>query len=518
MDRHVKFVTQLSHLVAMYARPPVDEAAERAALQAARGAVKNGAIELFMAHGTLHGGRRHSPIVLPEAATLVALCIDVGLQRLRVAQHARPDEIRFLATLLGSVAGGQLSTRALIDVIAEYPWSDVSVACAAPTPAMPATAAIVADVERLLASDRFGVPLTAQLPAVVERLLDATHRELFARLISACTPSTLHRLLEPVRAAIETAVREGEVVRSVRLVLSMFACERCAIGDEMRRPFSVAVRRLTKPTLLRAYAMLYADAPEHGADVEEVLARFGEDGAEAVADQWGSAPTLALRTAYLGLLGRLPGTNDALLAMLDDDRPVVLERAIALLVAVRHPDLVRVLGEQLSHQTVRVRQAAVRGLAAVTESALAANTLVRAVEDASPEVRLAAAVALQSRRDARLAAPLTAPIVARLDAEPELDVLLALVTALGRLGASDGVQKLIALATPNERLLRRRDVSVLRLGAIEAMGEARTPAAMVALQKLLEDREPEVREAAARLYSRARRQTAPGGMPAISGP
>jgi HEAT repeat protein len=58
---------------------------------------------------------------------------------------------------------------------------------------------------------------------------------------------------------------------------------------------------------------------------------------------------------------------------------------------------------------------------------------------------------------------------------------------------------------------------LIRLSAIEAMGEARTPAAMAALQKLLEDKEQEVRETAARLYSRARRQTtASAGIPAVS--
>jgi HEAT repeat protein len=70
------------------------------------------------------------------------------------------------------------------------------------------------------------------------------------------------------------------------------------------------------------------------------------------------------------------------------------------------------------------------------------------------------------------------------------------------------VQKLIALANPSERMMRRRRMPVLRLSAIEAMGEARTPAAMAALQKLLEDKDKDVREAAARLYTRARRQTA----------
>jgi len=41
---------------------------------------------------------------------------------------------------------------------------------------------------------------------------------------------------------------------------------------------------------------------------------------------------------------------------------------------------------------------------------------------------------------------------------------------------------------------------------------------MIALQKLLEDREAEVREAAGRLFTRARRQTTTGSIASVSEP
>src|SRR5512133_1714181 len=44
MDRHVEFTTQLAHLVALYARDKVDNAAEKAALRSARDAAKHGAL------------------------------------------------------------------------------------------------------------------------------------------------------------------------------------------------------------------------------------------------------------------------------------------------------------------------------------------------------------------------------------------------------------------------------------------------------------------------------------------
>ena len=368
------------------------------------------------------------------------------------------------------------------------------------------------DAEAEVAEESSSGPLAERLPDAAAALCPERYREHLDRLITASTPPTLRRLLEPVQSAIEFASREGSVADSVRLFLAMLVCESCATDDEMRRQFVVTLKRLTKPTLLRAYAMLYGDDASCAAEVEQALARFGEDGAEAVIDRIGAAPTAALRTQYLALLKRLPAAGQALVAMLDDERPLVVERGIAVLGEVGHPDLERLLGELLGHHSVRVRQAAARGLSATTSSTFAADALLRAVQDSSAEVRLAAAVAMQSRREARLAPPLAA----RVEDEPELDVQLALVTALGRLAAADGVQKLIGIAMPGERVLRRRNPAALRLGAIEALGDARTPAAMSALQKLLEDRDKDVREAAARLYSRARRQTTSMSVPTVT--
>lgn len=541
MDRHVEFATQLSLLVALYARDTVDHAAEKAALRAARGAAKHGAVDITLEDGRLRAGREDAGLDQPDVAALQALLTTLGVRRIRAPHHARQDEMKRLARLLGAVAAARKSAQVFASELAAHQWNELNVECipAVPPPAEPvleasedgaaaaaATAQPAADVaatpamtpetdaEAEEAEEAVPTkPLAEKVPAVVDQLLGTGHRELFERLITASTPLTLRRLLEPVQVTIEQSIREGAIPVAVRLLLAMFACEACADDDEMRRQFVVTLRRLTKPTLTRAFAMHYADAPDGGAEVEQVLARFGEDGAEAVADRIGNAPTRDLRVRYTELLARLPGANDALLAMLDDERESVVERAIGLIVALPHPEVERVLGEQLNAEHARVRLAAVRGLATATGSAFAADALLRAVQDAAPEVRLAAAVGLQARREQRLASV----IVRRIDEEAELDVQLALVATLGRVIAPEGVQKLVALANPTERILRRPNMPLIRLSAIEAMGEARTPAAMVALQKLLEDRDSEVRETAARLYTRARRQTtATPGLPAVS--
>jgi HEAT repeat protein len=569
MDRHVEFATQLSHLVALYARDPVDHAAEKAALRAARGAAKHGAVELLIVGGRLRAGRLD--VETKDAATeaVQTLLASLGVERLGVAHHAKQEQIKRLAKLLGAVASGRTSPEQFVAALGEGDWDEVSIGRVSATGAAPeapseaepgladeavgestdrteqaaeavdaagpaeptlaseptvepeAAAVALAEQGHGDASDAEAVPLppveppsevptrplAEQLPEAAQRL-GPEHRQLFERLITSSEPLTLRRLLEPLQTVIEQTQRDGQVTDSVRLVLAMFACEACAEDPEMRRQFVVTLRRLTKPTLVRAYAMTYLEAEDRRAEIEQVLARFGEDGAEAAADCAGSASNGEVRALYLALLRRLPGTNDALVAMLDDERASVVERAIALLAELGHPEMDRLLGEQLGDERPRVRQAAARTLSALRESPFAADALARAAHDTSPEVRLIAAVGLQARREDRLV-PAVLPLV---DAEEELDVQLALVATLGRIVTSEGVQKLIALANPSERMMRRRRAPVLRLHAIEALGEARTPAAMAALQKLLEDREQSVREAAARLYTRARRQTAALGV------
>lgn len=556
MDRHVDFTSHLSHLVALYAHDPVDHAAERSALRAARGAAKHGDIDILIQDGALRAGHQSADVAQPAVQELQMLFNSLGIARVHVVHQAKQEEIKRLAKLLGAVAAGTTDVPAFAHELAQHAWLQVQVERVAPderavgaelaeesdaavadtasveTPAMasmdaeeastaaagtvagadePAPAAVPAlPPPEALPGDLQGTPLADHLPSAVETLVGPAHRELFERLITSSEPSTLRRLLEPVQQAVELAIRQGESAVSVRLVQAMLACEACTTDDEMRRQFVVTLRRLTKPTLLRAYAMLYWDDQSMQSAVEEVLSRFGEDGAEAVADRVGCASTAEARAAYTALLGRLPDTADALVAMLDDERDFIVERALDLMVRLAHPDVEGVLGEQLNHVSLRVRRAAVRGLA-MFKSTFTADALARAVQDEAPAVRLEAAVALQGRREPRLASV----IVQRIDEETEPDVQLALITVLGRLAASEGVQKLIAMASGDQRG-RRRITTSLRIAAIEAMGEARTPASMVALQKLLEDREKDVREAAARLYTRARRQTTSAGVQAVT--
>jgi len=540
MDRHVEFVTQLSRLVSHYVHAPDDLAAEKAALRAARAAAKHGAASLAFDESVLRAGTH--AVSADEIAHLPELrdaLMAAGILSIEVAHHARQSEIRALAQLLARVAQGDLARETFAAALLEQPWDDIRVELAVAgdaedalaegeaTPEMvdgrPAVQApdVKPSVEPAEAeAEAPGVPapaagpLAVALPASAAALAPPGYRQIFERLISSSEPATLRLFIDPVLLAVDQSMREGRPADALQLLLAFLDCEELAEDPEMRRQFVVALRRLTKPTLLRGLAMLFADDPSSADGVERVMRRFGEDGAEAVIDRIACAPTVESRDKYTQMLRRLPSARDALVEMVDDDHDFVVERAVELAVALKFSDADRVLGDQLSHPSPRVRRAVARGLSEFGTSTFALDALLRALKDGAAEVRLTAAVGLQQRRDARLAMAL----VERLDEEPELEVQLALIVALGRLGAMEGVQKLVAMSSPDARQMRRRDAASLRLAAIEALGEARTPQAMVTLQKLLEDRDKDVREMAARLYTRARRQTSTGSIAVVSEP
>jgi HEAT repeat protein len=90
-----------------------------------------------------------------------------------------------------------------------------------------------------------------------------------------------------------------------------------------------------------------------------------------------------------------------------------------------------------------------------------------------------------------------ATLTKALDDEEDADVQLAIIGSLGRLATTDAVQRLIKLAEPGA-LFKKKPVAV-RVAAVQALGEARTPAAQNALQHLVHDKDKEVSQAVFRL-------------------
>jgi HEAT repeat protein len=144
----------------------------------------------------------------------------------------------------------------------------------------------------------------------------------------------------------------------------------------------------------------------------------------------------------------------------------------------------------LRHEDARVRRSSAAALAKLgTPTAMAA--LTNAMRDPSPNVRMQAVLAIAMRKEPRT----TAIFLRALGDEEDADVQRTLLTALGRIATPEAVRRLIAESEPDTRLFKKKPV-LMRVAAVQALSEARTPEAIAALEGLTKDREREVRDAA----------------------
>jgi HEAT repeat protein len=127
-----------------------------------------------------------------------------------------------------------------------------------------------------------------------------------------------------------------------------------------------------------------------------------------------------------------------------------------------------------------------------TETALRA--IYEAIRDPAPEVRMQAAAAVAARKDGVTASTL----IQAIEEEEDGDVQLAMLAALGKVATRDAVDRLVKAAEP-ERGLFKRKTTAFRIAAVNALAEAKTPAARAALKALESDKDKEVRDTVARV-------------------
>jgi HEAT repeat protein len=325
------------------------------------------------------------------------------------------------------------------------------------------------------------VPEPKGSPVELMRQLDAT------KSVNVAT-----RLLDDLVTVVENAAREGLHIYVAEAFHGVVQREAALAEADLKRAYVMAIRRLTKPTLLRSVAQMLPRKRERHDEYLTVLIRTGEDGADALIEQLTSAQSLTDRRIYFDALVKLNAGVPALIHMLGDARWYVARNAADLLGEMVAEDALGPLSELLKHDDDRVRRAAITALAKLT-SPKAVDALRTALRDSSAQVRMQAAAGMGIRKGMRTAATLTKA----LDDEEDTDVQLAIIGSLGRLATTDAVQRLIKLAEPGA--LFKKKPTAIRVAAVQALGEARTPAAQNALQHLLEDKEKDVKQAVFRL-------------------
>jgi len=321
----------------------------------------------------------------------------------------------------------------------------------------------------------------------------ASDDELLDQVQKAVTPQNAMRLLDELVSVAEARAREQRWELVARVFIAIVSGEAASEHNvELRRAHTIALRRLTKPTLLRGTAGLLPRRPELRDGLQEVLLRLGPEGAEALIDLLTTADVLTDRRAYLAALAKCRDAVPTLIHLLGDGRWYVVRNATDLLGEMRAPEAENALIEVASHREERVRRSVATALARLG-TPRAIQTAQQMLGDPVPEVRVHAVQGLGATKWARAVSVLSRA----LDAENDPEVQAVILAALGRQATDEAVARLTRAAEPDGRLFKRKPTA-LRLGAVQALAEANTPAALAALRRFAEDKDREVRDAAVR--------------------
>jgi hypothetical protein len=311
----------------------------------------------------------------------------------------------------------------------------------------------------------------------------------FTQLDATTSVTETTKLLDGVSGAAEAAFREGDS-ETLAVALAGIVQRETAAGDpNLRRAYGMAVRRLAKKPMLAVIAPLLATHREMYEALFAIFGRTGDEGAEALIEQLNAAQSLAERRVYFDSLRKLNAGIKVLIHMLGDSRWYVVRNAADLLGEMSANDAEPKLSELLQHEDDRVRKAAVSALSKMT-GAGAVKGLAASLEDGAPGVRVRAAAALGAAKTPAAAQAL----IKQLEREDVPEVQHACLGSLGKIASGDAIRFLTKAAQPATGLFKKK-ATAYRVAAVRALGEARTPAAMGALQNLLHDKEKDVREA-----------------------
>lgn len=330
------------------------------------------------------------------------------------------------------------------------------------------------------------VMMQVQLMRVAGR--DESLTDLLARLEQARNSPAARTIIEDVARSAEDLATQDKWEDVVRIQEQLHEhYERLHEGD-VKRAFLMGVRRLQRPSILQGVARLIPTNRELRESCTRLLQLAGETGADVLIDNLIGSEAGGERRVYLEALRQCPAAVNSLLHLLSDERWFVVRNAAALLGELGATDADRRLAELMTHREGRVRQAVAVALGKLgTSRSLLA--LLSGLNDASPDVRMQVVFAIASAKNPR-AIPW---IIEALDHEQDIDVQLALISALGMAPTEDGVARLVRAAEAGGMLVRKP--TALRLRAIEALAEAGTPSARHALQSLMADRDRDVRSA-----------------------
>jgi HEAT repeat protein len=511
----IVFACQYARLVWLLLHDPRNIEEQKDALRAALAVIGQGQVTIARRGRRVFANGKSLPDTLaagPELGSLMALH---GVKVVEVAASAAPADLLAAARLLSVQASSNDGGKAIkqqLDALkvasVRFSFEDASLApalddkLAEPTPLpgrgirVPAALASATPHQGMGIVENRG--MWQQFRALQVPTEDA--ESLFAELDGAKLPDEVNRALDDLATLAEQAVRDGRTHIVASVCCGIVKREADAPPQDVRRQAStMTLRRLLRPAVVRGIAQLLPRKRDMATELEAVLVRAGAEGADAVIELLAEESSATDRHVYLDVLPRLQAGVPTLVHMLGDTRWFVVRNAADLLGEMRVQSAEPALLPLLQHPDERVRKSAANALINLGTTT-GFRKVCEMLQAESPRTRAHAAMALASRKDERS----TAQLRTVLEDEPDTEVQLALLAALGKIATPAAVEQLIRAAEPKRRLLERKP-NAFRIAAIQALAEARTPAALAALGVLKEDKDKEIREAAARAYQHASR-------------
>lgn len=507
MDFSLTFARHFARLVWLIRSQPDSVDEQKGALRALVTVAKEGSVVLRADEGRLLANGTRLPEILTGVKDVTAALSGAVAYSLTFAQGAAPADILAVARLIATDSPDPLMSRVAQVAPRTVQMESVaeSGAVVTPRPTAQLTAELVAAIEadQALAEAAEAAETAPAAPAPEPVPEGITGNDVLDRLLSRLGRTTDAKaataLLEEFAGRIDVHAREGNIMLVLRGVNAIIARERAITDVDLRRAYLVKLRRIFRPQVLRV-VMPAVDRDDDMRDMlGTVLESAGEEGATAIFESLQRARTLAERSMLIAMLRRHSAALTVLLKLLTDRNWHVVRMAVELIGELEGAEVERAVADVLRHPDDRVRRAATAVISRFT-SDFAVDALYRSLSDPSAQVRLQAVHGLAARRNNPKAASV---VVEAIDNEPEVEVQLAEIAALGRFATGDAVTKLARAAEPDGRLFRKKNAAY-RVAAVQALADARTGSAMTALRHLTNDREKEVRDAAVRAMQSSR--------------
>lgn len=436
----VGFTTALARLVLLL-RYGAEAAEQRDALRSLVLASQDSAVELEPVDGDLLANGRALPLRQDAVEPLVERLNAHHIRRLVVRRGAMAGELADLARILA----------------------------AEPEPDGEAARVGLWNVQLVRAGDGDNGPRDAQALEVA-RALEAESGD-----------ATLQ-----VAQIEEFVLAADEAGRSEALVEPLLALDRCASarGSSGRAVLCTrALDRLSTPSVMRQFAQALPLRTDR-APLLLVLKRSGDAGAHALIAHLMASETIEVRRVYFDAIVALRAGIPRLIDALGHPQWYIVRNAAALLGEMRVSEADEALVPLLEHPHQRVREAAATAL-----GRLGTELSRKVLGAAGSDVKVTAVAFVEPSS--------SAPSARTLETEPDEDVRLGIIAALGRLATPAAVQRLIRVCSNSAG----EKTAELRIAALEALATARGGASVPLLRELAHDDEPDVRDAARRLIA-----------------